>query len=424
MNRRRILFVDDEQNVLSGLRNLLRKQRDHWEMLFVTSGAAALAEMEKAPVDVIVSDMRMPGMDGGTLLGHVKERHPSTVRIVLSGYAEREAVSRVMSVAHQFLSKPAEADAVRAVIERACELQTLLSNASLQRAVGSIDQLPTLSTCYWTLTRAIAEPQSSIADIAAIVEGDPAISLKVLRLVNSAYFGMSQRTDSIPKAVAYLGLDNLKGLVLAAHVFGPEPGGPGDPPLAADPEGNALDLDALRHEALLAANLARRIVRDPARRDAAFTAALVHDIGQVVLARAPDCRYGEVQALRRGTRRPLRDVEAEVIGTTHAVAGAYLLGVWGLTYDLVEVVAFHDCPRSVEGGDVGILAAVHLATVVTEAAIAGVDPVTSPGGDLDRDFLARAGLWEEFPRWRAEAERAAHPGPGSSLSPSERDRSS
>jgi len=111
MNRRRILFVDDEQNVLSGLRNLLRKQRDHWEMLFVTSGAAALAEMEKAPVDVIVSDMRMPGMDGGTLLGHVKERHPSTVRIVLSGYAEREAVSRVMSVAHQFLSKPAEADA-------------------------------------------------------------------------------------------------------------------------------------------------------------------------------------------------------------------------------------------------------------------------------------------------------------------------
>src|ERR1700690_3452566 len=119
MNRRRILFVDDEQNVLSGLRNLLRKQRDHWEMLFVTSGAAALAEMEQAPVDVIVSDMRMPGMDGGTLLGHVKERHPSTVRIVLSGYAEREAVSRVMSVAHQFLSKPAEADAVRAVIERA-----------------------------------------------------------------------------------------------------------------------------------------------------------------------------------------------------------------------------------------------------------------------------------------------------------------
>jgi HD-like signal output (HDOD) protein/CheY-like chemotaxis protein len=411
MNRRRILFVDDDQNVLAGLRNLLRKQRDLWEMLFSGGGIEALAEMEKAPVDVIVTDMRMPGMDGGTLLRHVKDLYPSTVRIVLSGYADRLAVARVVAVAHQFLSKPAEADTVRAVIERACGLQTLLANTYLQRVVGTIDQLPALSSHYWVLAQAIARPESSIADIAAIVEGDPAMSLKVLQLVNSAYFGMSQRTDSIPRAVAYLGLDNLKGLVLAAHVFGPEPeaGGAG---AAAD----ALDLGALRREALLAANLARRIVGNPAHRDAAFTAGLVHDIGQVVLWRAPACRYGDVLATRRQSHRALRDVEHEMIGTTHGVAGAYLLGVWGLPYDLAEVVAFHDSPGSVEGGDVTVLAAVHLAAAVAEAAIAGVEP-TAPGNDLDQAFLERAGLWTELPRWRREAEQAARAG-GSPSPPS------
>jgi DNA-binding NtrC family response regulator len=107
---KRILFVDDEEHVLEGLRNLFRRQRHVWDMVFVTSGEAALVELEKAPFDVIVSDMRMPGMDGATLLLHVKSRYPSVVRIVLSGHAERAAMVRALSVAHQFLSKPCEAD--------------------------------------------------------------------------------------------------------------------------------------------------------------------------------------------------------------------------------------------------------------------------------------------------------------------------
>ena len=68
MSQKRILFVDDEANVLDGLQNLLRKQRHHWDMVFAIDGQTALTELEKAPFDVIVSDMRMPGMDGATLL--------------------------------------------------------------------------------------------------------------------------------------------------------------------------------------------------------------------------------------------------------------------------------------------------------------------------------------------------------------------
>lgn len=378
------MFVDDEPNVLAGLRNLLRKQRDRWEMLFAPSGKAALEEMATCPADVIVSDMRMPGMDGAELLRLVKEKYPRTVRIVLSGHAEREAVARAISVAHQFLSKPSDADSVRAVIERTCEFQTLMNNESIQRVVGSIERLPALPDTYWDLTRTIERPDSSLTDVAAIVERDPAMSVKVLQLTNSAYFGLPQKTDSIAKAVAYLGLDNLKGLVLAAHVFNAE----GADKLVG------FNLDELREESVLTANLARRIAKEPKNKDTAFTAGLVHDIGKLVLARAPACHYHEALKKRKATGRRLAEIERESFGTTHGTAGAYLLGVWGIPLVVAEVVAFHDEPALVDHTDVGTLAAVHLAAALAEAAMSGGEP------ELDGLFLERAGLLPDLAKWR------------------------
>jgi len=166
--RRRILFVDDEQNVLDGLRNLLRKQRNQWDMLFAISGKAALEELARSPVDVIVSDMRMPGMDGAELLTRVRELYPQTARIVLSGHAERDAIARVVSVAHQFLSKPADATAVRTVVERTCQFQGLMQDEGIRRVVGGLQQLPSLPDTYWQLVRATEDPEVAIAELARI----------------------------------------------------------------------------------------------------------------------------------------------------------------------------------------------------------------------------------------------------------------
>jgi YesN/AraC family two-component response regulator len=116
----RILFVDDEPQVLDALRNLMRRQRHRWDMAFASGGAAALAAFEEAPFDVIVSDMRMPGMDGAELLALVRDRYPATARVVLSGYAEPAAVNRALAVAHEFLSKPCDARTLEQVIERMC----------------------------------------------------------------------------------------------------------------------------------------------------------------------------------------------------------------------------------------------------------------------------------------------------------------
>lgn len=390
-SKKRILFVDDEPNVLSGLRNLLRKQRHQWDMLFATSGPAALEELAKAPIDVIVSDMRMPGMDGAALLTKVRDLYPQTARIVLSGHAEREAIARVVSVAHQFLSKPADAGAVQVVIERTCQFQALMHDEGIRRVVGGLDRLPSLPDVYWQLVRATENPDTGLSDIARIVERDPAMSVKVLQLVNSAYFGLPQKTDSISRAVNYLGIENLKGLLVAVSVFG-----------ADDfPNVEGLSTATLRDESVMTANLARQIVKDPTLADAAFTAGVVHDVGQLVLGRDKSKRYGDVLRQARESGQPLAVVEKNAMGVTHGIVGAYLLGVWGLPFMLAETVALHDCPSAVTEGNVELLAAVHLADCLITAGLAGRD--ATKDGSLDLAFLQRAGLLGDLPRWQAKA---------------------
>ena len=139
---KRILFVDDEAHVLDGLRDLLRRQRHEWEMVFALGGDAALRELDAQPFDVVVSDMRMPDIDGATLLARVQERHPETVRIFLSGQTEPKAALRAVPVAHQFLAKPCDREQLRQAIDRACLSQALVADPAVRRAAGAAEMLP------------------------------------------------------------------------------------------------------------------------------------------------------------------------------------------------------------------------------------------------------------------------------------------
>src|SRR5215475_7960999 len=151
--RGRVLFVDDEPAILMSLRNLLHRERRRWDMVFVGSGASALDEMRKEPFDVFVSDMRMPQMDGATLLTQIQDESPSTVRIVLSGYADREAIVRALPALHQLLSKPCDTNTLRGAIERSLDGADIERDARIHRIVGGVDKLPTPPEIYFELTR-------------------------------------------------------------------------------------------------------------------------------------------------------------------------------------------------------------------------------------------------------------------------------
>ncbi len=372
---RRVLFVDDEPQILDGLRNLLRRQRHRWETAFALGGPAALAELGRRPFDIVVSDMRMPGMDGATLLENVRRDHPGVARVILSGQADRAAALRTVPVAHQFLAKPCDADELCAVVERTCALQARLTGESFREVLGSIDRLPSVPESYWELTRAVARPETSVGDIANIVRRDGAMADKVLQLVNSAYFGLRQRIASIHQAVSFLGVEVIKALTLTAHAF------------AAVEAQLGAELELLQAEALGVARICKRLLT-PRHADEGFTAALLHDIGKLVLAVGLPGLYAQATATARATGRGIHAVEKEVIGLTHADAGAYLLGMWGLPFPIVEVAAYHHDPAAVADGDRTVLAAVHVADTLIA------------GGRPDPAVLEQVGLGDELARWR------------------------
>ena len=115
----RILFVDDEVAVLDSIRRLLRPQRFLWQMEFANDAASALELIAAEPFEVVVTDFRMPGMDGDQLLAIVRERSPATARLILSGYSGKDASMAAGGLVHQYLNKPCSRDDLVLAIERA-----------------------------------------------------------------------------------------------------------------------------------------------------------------------------------------------------------------------------------------------------------------------------------------------------------------
>ena len=390
--KRRILFVDDEPNVLLGLKRMLRSQRHEWDMAFAGGGAEGLTLMEKEPFDVVVSDMRMPGMDGAEFLTAVMSRYPDVVRLILSGHSEWELIMKSVGPAHQYLTKPCAAEELKTTVAQAFALRELLADHNLRTLVSRMETLPSLPALYQRILAALRSPDASCSVVAEIVSQDPAMAAKVLQLVNSAFFGLPQQISSPAQAVTLLGLDAVKSLVLSVNVFAEF-----DPQRIKD-----LSLDTLWTHCMAAGSVAKRIAQmeshDAKLWDDALLAGLLHDIGKlVVVANLPDV-YAAIQQRAAAGDFELVEAERDELGATHAEVGAYLLGLWALPDPIVEAVAFHHRPSQCLSHGFTPLTAVHAANCL-EVTVEPDDGARLAHG-LDRDYLAGLGLTEHIPEWQ------------------------
>lgn len=348
----RILFVDDEAPVLDGLRTRLYRQSSRWQMVFVENAARAIAELERAPIDVIVTDMRMPGTDGAELLRIVSERWPDVVRIVLSGYAERDQTLRLVPVAHQYLSKPCDAQRLVAVVERCVALRTLLPSAELRARVGRIRALPMMASVHSKLQASMAGGNLDVQATAEIVASDPVTAAKVLQLANSAFFRLAKPLSNIDQAVTYIGVAALRSVLPSPAVFVPWPA-----------EGPMREIDFGRlqaHSHAMAAG-AQALADEAPWADEALLAGLLHNIGYWVLAQECPGELAAAIVAAAAEGIALHVAEARIIGASHAQVGAYLLGIWGLPPPVVEAVAHHHDPGAAARPEFGPLAALALA---------------------------------------------------------------
>jgi HD-like signal output (HDOD) protein len=394
---KRVMFVDDELPVLESMRDALRPRRGEWDMTFVESGEQALAELEGSPRDIVVTDLRMPGMDGATLLTTIAERQPATIRIVLSGQAEIETLVRASLAAHRLVAKPCATNELMRIIDRACALNDIADRVELRRAANGAGDLPAAPRVYAELTRLLADPDAGIAEAAAIVEQDVGMSAKLLQLANSAFVGRRSATVGVRDAVAVLGLKAVRALALSTALFG-------ELQVAG---GGRFSVDELQRRSVIVARVARIIHGPGPGADDAFSAGLLLDIGLLVLARLEPRRLDDLITEAVATGRTLAEVEdaAGVVG--HAEIGAHLLAVWGLPHSIVEIVAHHTAPTGVPAPVFDAVAATHIA----DAIVTALYPHPLFGDRrmeaLDGDHLATLGVGDRLADWmRAAAELA------------------
>jgi HD-like signal output (HDOD) protein/CheY-like chemotaxis protein len=393
----RVLFLDDDMNVLDGLRRALRSMRSTWDMQFVSSARQALEAFAAAPFDVVVSDMRMPEMDGADLLHEVMKRYPTTIRLILSGHADQLAIMKSIGVAHQFLSKPCAPELLQQTIERAHGLKALIESDAVRQVVSGLNGLPTVPALYRELVELLQSTDATTEAVAKVIGQDIGMTTRILQVANSAFFGLPKSVGTVDRAVAYLGLDTVGSLVLAQGVFASY----------ETAERGGFDIEKSMLHAMRTAAVAKAIAKheecDRQAVEHAFLAGMLHDVGSLVLAAELPSKYAEL-ALRLAT--PGADVQAaerEIFGVSHAFVGAYLLGLWALPNPIVEAVAYHEEPAACLAGDWGVFGIVHVASCM--ATQPDCDDIDAARG-LDRRYLQRVGVLDRWSSWRAAAAMA------------------
>ncbi len=386
----RLVLLDHDQDVASAHRRAFRTVRPEWEVVLATSHDAALKAMDDACTDVVIAALGKAPQEAAALFETVKARSPSTIRIALSEFAERSVALRLEKSVHRFLHKPCDTYMLAMLIERSATLRDIVHDTKVLDAIGGLESIPRPPVTVLALEKVMADPNAGVIAVAAVISRDAALTARLLRVVNSSFFGVGRQVTRVDAAVNFLGLSLVRAITLAD-------GATRSFTVAPD----VLDLDEWNMHAVRVAATARDIARavrreDVSLADEAFLAGLLHDVGQVVMAGvAPDAwRTIEKKAQSSGTA--LNEIEHHAGGVSHSMVGAYLLSLWGLPSSIVEAVAFHHTPEALPGAIFDASIAVHVA----DALAARSHDRASPA--LHQACVEAAGITaDQLQEWRA-----------------------
>jgi HD-like signal output (HDOD) protein len=355
-----LLFVDDEPHILQGLKRMLRPFRKEWHMQFCSSGHEALKLLSQNEMDVVVTDMRMPEMDGAELLEQVKSLYPNIVRIILSGQSNKELILKSVKPAHQFLSKPCNPENLKRTIKKALDLRDLLKNEQVSNLISQIETLPSLPTLYIEIIDKLNNQNSSLTDIAGIIKKDVSMTAEILKLLNSSFFGFTNKISNIEQSVSLLGMNMIRTLVLSIKVFKQFP----------KQDQISISIDELWKHSFFVGILTSTIVfdftKDKELQEQAFTVGLLHDIGMIILASQLPQKYKKAYEHAFINQLPICVGEYKFLGASHAEVGAYLVGLWGFSDQVTEAIANHHLQHNYSDEIDFLTLATHVADIFSQ----------------------------------------------------------
>jgi putative nucleotidyltransferase with HDIG domain len=392
--KRCILFVGEDQILGREFQAQLSSAGGDWTAEFTRAGSEALALIERSDFDAVVADIELPDMSGVELLDEILMSQPNVLRIVLSDLADAQSTLKCVGRAHHHLLKPCDVPTLLHALRQALELEAWSPGPAVQGLIARMRWVPSPPSIYFEVANEMQSPNASVDRISELIARDPAITAKLLQLANSAVFGLQLQVIQPAEAIAYLGLNTTKALVLLAHTFSS----------FEQLEHDGFSAESLWRHSVATGQFARRLALmegsgvEPAEQ--AFTAGLLHDVGKLLFAANLPKPFGQALALAREQRWSLWEAERRVLGASHAEVGARLLGIWGLPTPVVEAVALHHYPARRANQPFSPLTAVHVANVFDHEVRPEPSSIASSGMDLG--YLKELGLDQRVEDWRCQ----------------------
>jgi putative nucleotidyltransferase with HDIG domain len=282
-------------------------------------------------------------------------------------------------------------DTLKQTIERVFALRSQLANKELRHLISKLDAIPGLPATYGRVSELLRDPDASVQEVGRVIGEDVGMTVKILQLVNSAFYGLTRQVTSAEEAAVYLGIDTLRTLVLTFGVFAS---------FEADhipPEA----VEALYRHSLNTGTLAKAIAeRERFAKDQveeAFMAGMLHDLGKLVMVHNMPKSYGRLLRATVDRNLPIHLAETEIFGATHEQIGAYLIRLWGLPDAIAEAVALHHSPQLCPGRRFNPVGVVHVADALDHREV-------PPRGEMENTrlstaYLAQLGLTDRLTDW-------------------------
>lgn len=234
-----------------------------------------------------------------------------------------------------------------------------ISPDRLRRVVDRIQGLPTLPSMLSSINRLMVNPRTSAKEIAQLISSDPSITSKVLRVVNSSFYGFPNRISTVTHAIVILGFNTIRSIVLSTSIFDA---------LKKGPRADGFDRAAFWRHSIAAGACSRVIARKLGYTslEEFFIAGLLHDVGKIALDSYLPEDFAKVTARVRAADITMLEAETEVLGVTHADVGGWLLERWSLSQGLVESVSHHHNP-ALAGANMKAAAIVHVGDILARA---------------------------------------------------------
>jgi len=390
--KKKIYFVGFNGVELESLQSILTRLAGVWECVFFAEGAPALVALGAGPVDAVAVNTGKACVDGAEFMHQAAARQPKALRLILGDVAEQELIISCIGATHQFIAKPCKPQELISTIQRALALDACTSSDQIRALVPKLRRLPSLPTTYFEVLKQVESAFVTVQSVGEVIKRDPAMTARLLQMVNSAAFALAQKVTDPTDAVSLLGMETVKSLVLCLQVFNQHD--------TANHSG--ISLDHLWSHSLTVAKFAREITLlqtgNTLMANEAFTAGLLHDVGRIVIASNLAAEYAVTVKAAREHQQPLHLQEAAQFGVDHAAIGGYLMGLWGMPAALVEAAALHHCPGRTPAHEFSLLTAVHAADVFAHEKEGSNSGFVQP--QLDLNYLNVLGLDSRPAVWR------------------------